>query len=83
VAGSCEHNNEPSGSSKGEKFLNWLRDYQRVPFGIKEGHNFIRLFRLDGMNSFLQHSRSGTVQQVICCRYRHAYYGLYCYFWSV
>jgi hypothetical protein len=28
VAGSCEHGNEPSGSIKGGKFLDWLSDYQ-------------------------------------------------------
>jgi hypothetical protein len=27
VAGSCEHGNEPSGSIKGGKFLDELRDY--------------------------------------------------------
>jgi hypothetical protein len=28
VAGSCEHGNEPSGSIKGEKFLDYLNDCQ-------------------------------------------------------
>jgi hypothetical protein len=28
VASSCEHNNEPSGSINGEKFLGKLSDYQ-------------------------------------------------------
>jgi hypothetical protein len=28
VADSCEHDNEPSGSIKGEEFLEYLSDYQ-------------------------------------------------------
>jgi len=28
VADSCERGNEPSSSIKGEKFLDWLRDYE-------------------------------------------------------
>jgi hypothetical protein len=28
VAGSCEHDNEPSGSIKGREFLDQLSDYQ-------------------------------------------------------
>jgi hypothetical protein len=28
VAGSCEHDNEPSGSIKGGEFLDQLNDYQ-------------------------------------------------------
>jgi len=27
VAGRCEHDNEPSGSTKGREFLNYLCDY--------------------------------------------------------
>jgi hypothetical protein len=27
VAGSCEHDNEPSVSIKGEEFLDWMSDY--------------------------------------------------------
>jgi hypothetical protein len=27
VAGSCEHNNEPSGSIKDVEFVDWLSDY--------------------------------------------------------
>jgi hypothetical protein len=28
VSGSCEHGNEPSGSTKGGEFLGYLSDYQ-------------------------------------------------------
>jgi hypothetical protein len=30
VAGSCEHDNEPSGSIKAEEFLDYLSDYYLV-----------------------------------------------------
>jgi hypothetical protein len=30
VAGSCEHDNEPSGSMKGGDFLDYLRNYQHL-----------------------------------------------------
>jgi hypothetical protein len=34
VAGPCEHGNEPSGSIKGEEFLDFLSDCQSLLHGI-------------------------------------------------
>jgi len=38
VAGSCEHGNEPSGSKKGGKFLDYLSDYELLKEGFAPWH---------------------------------------------